>query len=97
VSGALARLRFSRSASGVTAPTEHAATEEKEASKGDQVGVHDPRERLFREDEMSTNRRKRDADDRQVEDDHQIAETEDESASQRLSLTAMRLPASTAS
>jgi hypothetical protein len=52
--------------------------EEKEASEGDQVGVDDPRERLFRETEIRTNRRERDADDRHVKDDHQVAEAKDE-------------------
>jgi hypothetical protein len=52
--------------------------EEKEASKGDQVGVHDPGERLLRETEIGSDRRERDTDDRHVQDDHQVAQAEDE-------------------
>ena len=55
-----------------------AAAEEQEAAEGDQVGVHDPRERLLGEAEVLADRRQRDADDRDVEHDHQVAEAEDE-------------------
>ena len=63
-----------------TVPEEiaEAATEQKEAAEGDQVRVHDPREGLLGEAEVLANRRQRDADDRHVEDDHQVAEAENQ-------------------
>jgi hypothetical protein len=54
------------------------SAEQEEAAEGDQVRVHHPGERLLREREVRADRRERDAHDRHVEDDHQIAETEDE-------------------
>jgi len=47
-----------------------AAAEEKEATKGQQVHVDDPSERRIGEAEVLLDRRERDADDRDVEDDH---------------------------
>ena len=55
-----------------------AAAEQEEAAEGDQVRVHDPRERLVGEAEVLLDRRQRDADDRHVEDDHQVAEAQDQ-------------------
>jgi hypothetical protein len=52
--------------------------EQKEAAECDQVRVDDPGERLFRETEIRADRGQRDADDRHVEDDHQVAKAEDE-------------------
>ena len=54
------------------------SAEQQEAAEGDQVRVHDPRERLLGEAEILADRRQRDADDRHVEDDHQVAEAEDQ-------------------
>ena len=54
------------------------APKQKEAPEGDQVSVHDPRERLFREAEIRTDGWERDTDDRYVEDHHQVAQAEDE-------------------
>jgi hypothetical protein len=51
-------------------------TEEQEPAEGEQVGVHDPGERLLREAEVLADRRQRNADDRHVEHDHQVAEAE---------------------
>ena len=52
------------------------SAEQQEAAEGEQVGVHDPRERLLREAEVVTDRRERDVHYRPVEDDHQVAEAE---------------------
>jgi hypothetical protein len=54
------------------------ASQQKEAAERQQVCVHDPCERLLREPEVVADRRERDVHDRPVEDDHQIAEAEDE-------------------
>jgi hypothetical protein len=54
------------------------APEQEKAPEGDQVRVDHPRERLFREAEIRSYRWERDPDDRNVEDDHQVAEAEDE-------------------
>ena len=51
--------------------------EQQEAAEGQQVGVHDPGERLLREAEIVPDRRQRDVHDRPVEHDHQVAEAED--------------------
>ena len=52
--------------------------EQEEAAERDEVRVHDPRERLLGEAEVLADRRQRHADDRHVEDDHQVAEAEHE-------------------
>ena len=54
------------------------APEEKKAPECDEVGVHDPGKRLFREPEIGPDRREGDADDGHVEDDHQVTQAEDE-------------------
>ena len=51
--------------------------EEQEAAEGEQVGVHDPRERGLGEAEVVLDRRQRDVHDRHVEDDHQARQAED--------------------
>ena len=51
--------------------------EQQEAAEGQEVGVHDPRERRLREAEVVPDRRQRDVHDRRVEDDHQVAQTEE--------------------
>jgi hypothetical protein len=53
-------------------------SEQEQAAKRDQVCIHDPRERRFREAKIRADRRECDADDRHVEDDHQVTETEDQ-------------------
>ena len=45
--------------------------EQQEAAEGEQVGVHDPRERRLREAEVLADRRQRDVHDGRVEHDHQ--------------------------
>ncbi len=55
-----------------------APSQEQEAAEGQQVGVHDPRERLLREAEVLPDRRERHADDGHVEHDHQVAQAEDD-------------------
>ena len=55
-----------------------AAAEQQEAPERDQVGIDDPRKRLLGKAQVFTNRRQRHADDRHVENDHQIAEAENE-------------------
>ena len=52
--------------------------EQEEAAERDEVRVHDPRERLVGEAEVLADRRQRHADDRHVEDDHEVAEAEHE-------------------
>ena len=52
--------------------------QQQEAAERQQVGVHDPRERRLGEPEILADRGKRDADDRHVEDDHQVAQAQDE-------------------
>ena len=52
--------------------------EQKEPAESEQVGVHDPRERLLREAEIHPGRRQRDPDDRHVEDDHEFTQAEDQ-------------------
>jgi hypothetical protein len=47
--------------------------EQEEPSEADQVRVHDPRKRLLRETQITADRRERDPDDRDVEDNHQVA------------------------
>ena len=54
------------------------AAEQQEAAERQQVGVHDPGERRLREAEVLADRRQRDADDRHVEHDHQVAEADDQ-------------------
>ena len=53
------------------------AAEQQEAAEGEQVRVHDPRERGLGEAEIVPDRRQRDVHDRRVEDDHQAAQAED--------------------
>ena len=53
------------------------AAEEQEAAVREQVAVHDPGERRLREAEILLDRRQGDADDRDVEDDHQRGQAED--------------------
>ena len=53
------------------------AAEQEKAAEGQQVGVHDPRERLLREAEIVPDRRQRDVHDRAVEDDHDVAQAKD--------------------
>jgi hypothetical protein len=55
-----------------------AAAEQQEPAESDQVSVDHPRERLLGEAEVLADGRERDADDGHIEDDHQVAETEDE-------------------
>ena len=52
--------------------------EQKKAPERDEVRVHDPREGLLREAEIRADGRERHADDRHVQDDHQIPEAEDQ-------------------
>ncbi len=54
------------------------AAEQQEPTEGDQVRIDDPRERLLGEPEILLNRRQRNADDRHIEDDHQVAEAENQ-------------------
>ena len=54
------------------------AAEQQEAAEGEQVGVHDPGERGLGEAEVLPDRRQRDVHDRRVEDDHQVAQAEDD-------------------
>ena len=54
------------------------AAEQEEAAEGEQVGVDHPGERRLREAEILPDRRQRDAHDRHVEDDHQVAQAEDD-------------------
>ena len=54
------------------------AAEQEEAAEGEQVGVDDPGERRLGEAEILADRRQGDAHDRHVEDDHQVAEAEDD-------------------
>ena len=54
------------------------AAEQQEPAERQQVRVHDPCQRGVRESEVRLDRRKRDADDRHVEHDHQVAQAEDE-------------------
>ena len=54
------------------------AAEEEKAAEGEQIGVHDPGERGLGEAEIRPDRRQRDVHDRGVEDDHQIAEAEND-------------------
>ena len=61
------------------------ASEEEKAAEGDQVGVHDPGERGLGEPEVGSNRRQGNVHDRHVEDDHQVAEAEDEQRQPALS------------
>ena len=53
------------------------AAQQQEAAEGQQVGVHDPRERFLGEAEIGANRGQRDVHDRRVEHDHQVAQAED--------------------
>ena len=53
------------------------AAEEEEAAEREQVRVHDPGERRLAEPQIRLDRRQRDADDGDVEDDHQVAEAKD--------------------
>ena len=53
------------------------AAEQQEAAEREQVGVDDPGERGLGEPEVLSDRRQRDAHDRHVEDDHQVAQAED--------------------
>jgi hypothetical protein len=52
--------------------------EEQETAEGEQIGVHDPRERFLGEAEILADRGERDVHDCPVEDDHQIAQAQDE-------------------
>ena len=54
------------------------AAEQEKAAEREQIGVDDPRQRRLREAEILADRGQRDAHDRHVEDDHQVAEAEDE-------------------
>ena len=54
------------------------AAQQEEPTKGDQVRVHNPCERGFGEPEILTDGWKRDAYDRHVEHDHQVAQAEDD-------------------
>ena len=60
-----------------------AAAEEKEAAESEQIGVDHPGERGLGETQIGSDRGKGDVHDRRVEHDHEIAETENDSASQR--------------
>ena len=51
--------------------------EQQEAAEREQIGVHHPRQRRLAEAEVVANRREGDVHDRPVEDDHQVAETQD--------------------
>jgi hypothetical protein len=53
-------------------------SEQKETPERDQVGVHDPRERGCGKAEICADRRQCDVHDRRVENDHEVAEAEDE-------------------
>ena len=52
------------------------SAQKQETAEGDQVRVHDPGELLVREAEVVLDRRERDADDRHVQHDHQVAEAQ---------------------
>ena len=52
--------------------------EQEEAAEGEQIAVHDPRERARGEAEVRADRGQRDADNRRIEDDHQVPHAEDE-------------------
>ncbi len=52
--------------------------QQEEATERDQVGVHDPRQRLLGEAEVLPDRRQSHPHDRHVEDDHQVAQAEHE-------------------
>jgi len=52
------------------------APEKEETAERQQVRVDDPRERRLREPEVLLDRRERHADDRHVEDDHQVSQAE---------------------
>ena len=54
------------------------AAEQQEPAEREQIGVHDPGEGRLREVEVFPDRRQRDADDRHVEHDHEVAEADDE-------------------
>jgi hypothetical protein len=53
-----------------------AAGEQQKAAEGEQVRVHDPRERCLREAEIVPNRWQRDVHDRGIEHDHQIGQAQ---------------------
>jgi hypothetical protein len=55
-----------------------AAAEQEEAAERQQVGVDHPGERRRREPEVLPNRRQRDVHDRRVENDHQVAQAQDD-------------------
>ena len=55
-----------------------AAAQEQESAERQQVGVHDPCERLLREAEVLPDRRERHPHDGHVEHDHQVAQAEDD-------------------
>ena len=54
-----------------------ASAQEQAPAEGEQVGVHDPRERRLREAEVLPDRRQRDVHDGRVEHDHQASEAQD--------------------
>ena len=54
------------------------AAEQEEPAEGEQVAVHDPRERLLGEPQVVADRGQRHADDRHVEHDHQVPQAEDD-------------------
>ena len=55
----------------------HAAPEQQEAAEGERIAADDPLEVLGREVELLLDRRKRDVHDRDVENDHQVGDSED--------------------
>ena len=54
------------------------ARQQEEPAEGEQVRVRDPRQRALAEAEIVPDRGQRDADNRHVEDDHQVAEADDD-------------------
>jgi hypothetical protein len=50
--------------------------EQQEAPEREQIGIHDPGERLLGKGEVLADRRQSNADDRHVENDHQVAQAQ---------------------